>query len=92
MGKVLVRPPCLLPLPLAITPNAVTSDSITMGIRAMQWEEWFQPDCRWLHYHAIKVDRMARQGDSVVRIQPPKEEEGVKVPGGELAGVLFAFL
>ncbi|KAF8304832.1 hypothetical protein DL93DRAFT_2090079 [Clavulina sp. PMI_390] len=53
---------------------------VTMGIRPMPWDEWLQIDNRWPHYHAIKVDRMAKQGTNVVRTEEPK----TGIPGGAL--------
>ncbi|KAF9514578.1 hypothetical protein BS47DRAFT_1342889 [Hydnum rufescens UP504] len=52
-----------------------------MGIRNMEWDEWLQLDNRFPAYHAIKVHRMATQGDKMVRTLPTS----IGIPSGTLA-------
>jgi len=43
---------------------------ITMGLRAMQWDEWIELDNHYLKFHAEKARRIDERGDQCCRTAP----------------------
>lgn len=43
---------------------------VTMGLRAMKWDEWIELDNRFLEWHGIKAKRIQERGAQCCRTAP----------------------
>ncbi|KAI0775471.1 hypothetical protein BC629DRAFT_1638009 [Irpex lacteus] len=43
---------------------------VTMGIRSMPWDEWFELDNQFADYHRIREHRIRTRGDRLVQVLP----------------------
>lgn len=43
---------------------------VTMGLRAMKWDEWIELDNRFLEWHGIKAKRIQERGAQSCRTAP----------------------
>lgn len=56
--------------PLPYRPFKYGPYHITMGLRAMQWDEWIELDNHFLKFHADKALRIEERGDKCCRTAP----------------------
>ncbi|KAG1756092.1 hypothetical protein EDB19DRAFT_1843830 [Suillus lakei] len=56
-----------------------------MGIRTMPWNEWIELDSTYPHWQRVRKFRVRTRGHDAVRVLPAREDESVKVQGGEWA-------
>lgn len=43
---------------------------VTMGIRSMPWNEWFELDHQFLDYHRIREERIRMRGGRIIQVLP----------------------
>ncbi|KAI0772546.1 hypothetical protein BD413DRAFT_46218 [Trametes elegans] len=61
---------------------------ITMGIRSMPWDEWFEFDREFPQYHRVVEHRFRTRGNRVASVHP--EQPGI-VPSGQAAAEEFMY-
>lgn len=65
--------------PLPYRPFKFGPAHITMGLRAMKWDEWIELDNRYLEFHAIKAKRIEERGDKCCRTAPEAYEAAIEL-------------
>ena len=66
-------------LPLPYRPFRYGPYHITMGLRAMKWEEWIELDNHYLKYHAEKAERIKARGEKCCKTAPEAFDGAVEL-------------
>ena len=65
--------------PLPYRPFKFGPGHITMGLRAMKWDEWIELDNRYLKWHAIKAKRIKERGDKCCKTAPEAYDAAIEL-------------
>jgi len=65
--------------PLPYRPFRYGPYHITMGLRAMKWDDWIELDNHFLKFHAIKAQRIAERGPRCNRTAPEAFDGAVEL-------------
>lgn len=65
--------------PLPYRPFKFGPGHITMGIRAMKWDEWIELDNRYLEWQAIKAKRIEERGDKCCKTAPEAYDAAIEL-------------
>ncbi len=65
--------------PLPYRPFKFGPGHITMGLRAMNWDEWIELDNRYLEWHAIKAKRIQQRGPKCCKTAPEAYDGAIEL-------------
>lgn len=65
--------------PLRYRPFKFGPDHITMGLRAMKWDQWIELDNRYLEWQAIKAKRIEERGDKCCKTDPEAYDGAIEL-------------
>lgn len=65
--------------PLPYRPFKFGPGHITMGIRAMKWDEWIELDNHYLEWQAIKAKRIEERGDKCCKTAPEAYDAAIEL-------------
>ena len=65
--------------PLPYRPFKFGPGHITMGIRAMKWDEWIELDNQYLEWHAIKAQRIEERGEKCCKTAPEAYDAAIEL-------------
>lgn len=65
--------------PLPYRPFKFGPGHITMGLRAMKWDEWIELDNQYLEWQAIKAQRIEERGEKCCKTAPEAYDGAIEL-------------
>lgn len=65
--------------PLPYRPFKYGPGYITMGLRAMKWDEWIELDNRYFEWQSLKSNRIAERGEKCCRTAPEAYDGAIEL-------------